>query len=54
MIMTVRVLGLELLHFEITTDPTEEGEERGDVVTTLTGFAPPAAIPVHEPGTDHG
>lgn len=52
--MVVRVLGLELLHLELVTDPTEEEGEHGDVVTTLVGFTPPSAIPVHEPGTDHG
>lgn len=51
--LTVRVLGLELLHLELSTDVDEE-EEHGDVVTTLVGFTPPATIPVHEPGTEHG
>lgn len=38
MSITIRVLGLELLHIEISTDSDEQGP--GDCTTTPVGFAP--------------
>lgn len=50
--LTIRILGLEILQLEATTDD-DNGTDPGDCTTTPIGFTPTPGDQRWEPGTDH-